>query len=418
MKTKLMVVSDDIWTGTGFSEELKHVLFRLVQSGEYDVYWVGLQHVGHDVEVPDTMFPDLRHTGATIRMMSGVGPPELFGLRAFKPNFDRVAPDLVLLMGDPKHFAPYVKAKKEMSYPLAVYTTLDGVPIHPSWKEIFSGVDIRICMTEWAMLEWEKAGIPMFGYVHHGVNWQWMTTNKMEKLKVRRAYGIPDDMRLFINWDTNQYRKNFPALIRSWKNFRPESKKALLYLHIDTNCHLGWNIFDLIEQYKVPRKTILLPQDIYGYRKRFEQAESIEFHKSIIQMGDIYVSTTMGEGFGKTALEGLSLGMPVIITDYAASTEVCEKGSILVPTYDGSAGRYRPHDRIGSVDRAIVNEEKFVEAMLRLYDNPEEATELGIQGRVWAKEFDYDTEIIPAWLDVLGRINPDVLLAAEVLNFG
>jgi len=63
-----------------------------------------------------------------------------------------------------------------------------------------------------------------------------------------------------------------------------------------------------------------------------------------------------------------------------------------------------------------VNEEKFVEAMFRLYDNPDERKELGNQGREWAKTFDYDTEIIPAWLDILSRINPDVILAEEVLK--
>jgi len=68
------------------------------------------------------------------------------------------------------------------------------------------------------------------------------------------------------------------------------------------------------------------------------------------------------------------------------------------------------------VDCGIVNQEKFVEAMTRLYDNPDEAKELGIQGRLWAKNFDYDTMIIPGWLNILGRINPDLILAEEVLK--
>ena len=340
----------------------------------------------------------------------------MFGLRGFKRNFDKYAPDLTMVMGDPKHFAPYVDAKKTIPFPFMVYTTLDGIPIHPSWKETFARVDVSICMTEWALLEFQKAGIPMAGYIHHGVNWQWMVTNEVEKQKVRESYGISNDVTLFMNWDVNQYRKRQDALLRCWKAFKPESKKALLYLHTDFNCHLGWNIEELIEQYDIPRETILLPRDVYGYRKYFEQAEPIEFHKTIIQMADIYVSTTAGEGQGKCSQEALSFGVPVIITDYSACPEVCEKGSILVPTYEGRAGRYRPHDKIGAVDRGIVNEEKFVEAMFRLYDNPDERKELGNQGREWAKTFDYDTEIIPAWLDILSRINPDVILAEEVLK--
>lgn len=416
MKTKLMVVSDNIFAGTGFSEELRNILFRLVQTTEYEIYWVGLQHVGHPVDVPDTLFPDLNQTGATIKMVSGVGPPGLYGLSGFKRNFDRYAPDFLLMMGDPKHFKPYVEAKQEIVFPFAVYTTLDGLPIHPSWKEVFYGTNVSLAMTEWAMLEFQKADISMSGYIHHGLNWQWMTTSEIEKQKIRNMYGIPDDVTLFIDWDVNQFRKRFDALLRCWKAFRPETKKALLFLYIDSNCHLGWNIKELIEQYDVPRHTVLLPEDVIGTRKHFEQAEDIEFHRSIIQMGDIYVSTTGGEGFGKCPNEAASFGMPVIITDYSACSEVCERGSILVPTYPGPAGRYRFHDRVKQVEMGIVDEEKFVEAMIRLYDNPDERKELGIQAREWSQTFDYDTQIIPAWMDILNRINPDVVVAEELLK--
>jgi len=416
MKTKLMVCSDVIHAGTGFSEELRNVLFRLVQTGEYEVYWIGLQHIGYDMNYSDLMWSDLRHTGATIKMVSGRGPPELYGIRGFKRNFHRFAPDLFLMMGDPQHFGPYVKAKEMVPYPLMAYTTLDGLPIHPSWREIFVGVNVTLAMTEWAMLEFQKAGIPTAGYIHHGVNWQWMVSNKIEKYKVRRSFEIPDDVTLFMSWDANQFRKRYDVLLECWKKFHPESKKALLFLYTDSDCFLGWKMEDLIEQIGVPRHTVLLPEDVYGRRKYFEQAEPMEFHRMICQMGDVYVSATGGEGFGKCPVEAFSLGMPAVITDYSACSEVCEKGSILVPTYEGDVGRFRYHDKIKKVQMGLVNQEKFVEALLRLYDNPEERKELGAQAREWAKTFDYDTQIIPGWLDILSRINPDVMLAEMILK--
>jgi glycosyltransferase involved in cell wall biosynthesis len=133
----------------------------------------------------------------------------------------------------------------------------------------------------------------------------------------------------------------------------------------------------------------------------------------MLDLFDVYVSATGGEGFGKCSLEALSLNMPVIITDYAASTEVCAKGSILVP----KVGTYRVMDQYKSVDLALIDEDKLAEQIVYLYNNPAERKELGLIAREWAAEFDYDTKVAPAWLDVLDRVNPDVVLANQLLRY-
>lgn len=414
-----MLTTDWPACGTGFSEELRHIAYRLAQTGMYEIYWVGYNYVGYDIDLPDKCFPDIPHKGATIKCLSGTGPPHLYGLEGFQRNFDRFSPDLFMSMGDPDNFQPYVKLKEQgFKFPYMCYTTLDGLPVHPMFHEIFPQINIRLAMTEWAMEEFRKAGIPMGGYIHHGVNWKWMSTNKIEKRKVRRHFGIKDDTVLFIDWNVNQYRKRDDALLKCWKKFHPETKNAKLFLYKDSDMSdtLGWDLEKLIKQYDIPRETVLFPEDVYGRRKWWQQAEPPEFHRMIALMGDILVSCTSGEGFGKVFLEALSLGIPVIAPHYSALPEVCAKGSILVPLYEGEAGRYRVQDHIRMVEGGVVNQEKFVEAMLRLYDNPREREEMGIQGREWAKNFDYDTQIVPGWIDILERINPDVILAEEVLG--
>jgi len=228
--------------------------------------------------------------------------------------------------------------------------------------------------------------------------------------------GIPEDCVLYINWEVNQHRKRLDALLRCWKAFKPESKNAKLLLYTDWNMEhkLGWNIEDLIEQYNVPRDTIYSPTDLFKIPKYWEVSETSDELRRVARLGDIYISTTSGEGFGKCALEALSLGMPVIITNYSACPEVCVKGSILIPCYEGQAGKYRHDDRRRSVAGGIVNEEKFTEAMLYLYNNPKERESLGKVGRKWAKEFDYDTKIIPQWIELFESINLEEIMLAEL----
>ena len=419
MKTKLMIITDWIGAGTGFSEEMRHVVYRLAQTNEYEIYWVGFNYMGMDMDIPDSCFPDLPHLGATVKSICGTGPNELYGLMGFRRNYSRLNPDMIISLGDPDNFEPFVEERKHGNpFVYMTYTTLDGTPVPPYYKKIFEGVNIPLCMTDWAQREYEKAGIPMSGFIHHGVNWSWYSTNGGEKSSLRRRFGISDDTTLFISWDVNQFRKRLDALLNMWRDFRPESKKAKLFLYTDSDMSssLGWRLEELIKQYDVPRETILLPENVYGRRKHWIQAEPPEFHRQVSLMGDVYLSASGGEGFGKTLLESLSLSIPVIATDYSAIPEVCGRGSVLIPTYDGPAGRFRIHDRVKLVDLGIVNQEKFVEAMTRLYDNPGEREELGIQGREWARNFDYEAQIVPSWRKLLETFNPDQIFAEELLK--
>ena len=192
--------------------------------------------------------------------------------------------------------------------------------------------------------------------------------------------------------------------------------KLILYTPWNMENSLGWNTEYLIKQYKVPRETIISPMQLRGRPKLWMNPEPIEVLREIAILGDVYPSTTSGEGFGRCGLEALSLKIPVAITDYSACSEVHQKGSILVPCYEGRAGRFRWHDKVRACDGGVVNEEKFTEALLRLYDNPKERKELGIQAREWAREFDYATKIIPQWIDILNKINPDIILQNELLT--
>lgn len=408
-----MTVCDDLYAGTGFSEEMKSVLFRLAD--EYEIYWVSLQHTGYPEIVYDNEFPDLPPKGNHITQLAGMGLGQNAGFESFKRHFHHYKPDILWNIGDPNHFLDYVKYKKIEPFTFIGYTTLDGLPLYPPWKELFNYIDVPVCMTEWANREFLQAGYKMAARLHHGVNWNWWATNAERKQKLKEHYGLGDYV-LFGNWESNQFRKRPSALLKAWKAAHPERKKMKLVMLTDTNCRMGNNLYSLIEQYDVPRETVIFPEDLspIGEKKYFDQAMPMEEHKRLCELIDVYVSTTGGEGFGKGPLEGMSLNIPVIIGEHSACQEVCARGSILVPV----VGYYRPRDAVKVVDLALVDEEKFTEAILQLYYHPEEREELGIEARSWAKEFDYDTQITPSWKDLLSRVNPDVFLANDLLKYG
>lgn len=423
---RMLVISDGPFSGSGFSEELRHILFRLVQTGQFEVFWFSLQHVGYPFDINDSMFEDIPHKGAKITIL-GHRPRniELFGAEHFPKHWATVSPDFVLFMGDPRNITPYVignpekmdptgSLKQRLGFPLYMYVTLDGLPVHPMWVPALKQINALIAMTEWAQVEYMKAGLSP-AFIYHGINWQWWKTNDNERLALRKKYGIPLDCTIVMNWEVNQHRKRQDALLRAWRDTHPETKNMKLILYTDWQMgnSLGWDLEELIIQEGVPRNTILSPLQLQKSPKFWEVPERPETLLEIAKLGDFYISATSGEGFGKCGLEAMSLGMPVIITDYAASSEIHKKGSILIPI----TGTYRMQDRMRSVHAGLIDEHKMAEAIEELYYNNKKRMELGIEAREWARNFDYDTQIVPQWVNLLlNEINPDEIMLRELLK--
>jgi len=416
---KIMIVTDSPLAGTGFGEEMRQIAFRLAQKG-HKIYYVGLSYSGYPIQLIDKQFSDLPHKGAKITLLSqGPYVTTEYGATAVYHYYKIYYPDIVLFMGDPRNILPYEKIKETLGVPLFFYVTLDGTPVPPQFKRLLSIPDINITITEWAMKEYQKHEIPIHAYIHHGINWRYWQRTQKQKQQLRRKYGIKPNEVIFITWDNNQHRKRMDALLRCWKRFITRVKTgARLILFTDWNCELGWNLEHLIKLYQIPRNTILSPKDLTGRRKTWAVLpEEPQILREIASLGDIYVSTTSGEGFGKCLLEAMALGQVVIATDYSAVPEVLGKNEpngpygCLIPI----KGTFRWHDKVRSVEGGLVDEEAFVEAMIYFYSNPKTRKYLGSQARKWAKNFDYKL-IVEGWENLFRQINPDVLLASHLLS--
>jgi len=414
-----MWITDDPFAGSGFSEESRNIGFRLVQSGQFEIIWFSLQHTGYPMRVFDYQFEDLPHKGASILVVGG-RPEDIYqyGAGIMPKHWVEHSPDIVMFMGDPKNITPYVmpvgkSVKDRLGFPLYMYITLDGLPINKSWMTALKRVNVLIAMTEWAQMEYVKVGLQP-AFIWHGVNWNKWIVNKEEKARLRKKYRVPEGCVVYGNWEVNQHRKRPDALLRCWKAFEPESKNAKLLLFTDWRMEnrLGWNLYQLLDEYGISRDTVIDPLSLQGSPKYWEVPEEPMKVREIAALIDVFVSTTSGEGFGKCPLEAMSMGIPVIITDYSACSEVCAKGSKLIPI----TGTFRWDERRRGVAGGLVDEVKFVEAMEKLYYNKEEREALGKQARKWAREFDYDTKIIPAWKQLLLSVNPDEIMARELLQ--
>ncbi|MBU0846588.1 glycosyltransferase [Patescibacteria group bacterium] len=105
---------------------------------------------------------------------------------------------------------------------------------------------------------------------------------------------------------------------------------------------------------------------------------STEDFINLIQRCNCLVYPSSGEGFGLIPLEGMALGRPVIVTDYAGMTEYVDEKYCYPLPIEGiqrSELYNQAYDADGSW--AMISEDTLCGIMQHVYDNYEEAVEKG-----------------------------------------
>ena len=146
---------------------------------------------------------------------------------------------------------------------------------------------------------------------------------------IRKKYGLgEDDFVVFFNfsYQSGFNRKNPVGAIRAFaKAFSNDP---------DANAKL---VFKTMHSKDFPQAA----ERLCSLAKELGVAENVVFIDSYIPQSEIYgltaacdtyISLHRGEGFGLGVAEAMSLGKPVVVTDYSSTTEFCNKeNSIPVP---------------------------------------------------------------------------------------
>ena len=210
-----------------------------------------------------------------------------------------------------------------------------------------------------------------------------------DRVALRGKYGYsPDDFIVFFNYNfkTGYNRKNPKATILAFaKAFKDVPNARLLFktqkakMFPEAVAELNATAADLgvADRFKMI-DTYIPERDIYG----------------LTDACDVYISLHRGEGFGLGMAEAMSLGKPVIATNYSANTEfTVERAAIPVPY------KMVPVRSIGCDPSYYYGVKEWPEpdvdfaaaALRKLYDSPAYAHELGARAKEFIRER-YSTE--------------------------
>lgn len=359
-----------LWTGdaacdSGFSRATHKTLETLRKT--WDVVVLGINYRGDPHDFPYKIYP---------AYVVG-GPRDLFGASRIIDIVSREKPDLVVLQNDPWNIPRYVaEFDRLVKRPVLVGTVaVDGKNCRG--KDL-NGLDRVLFWTEFGRDEAVKGGcVKPTGVVPLGVDLE--IYKPRDKFEARDLVGIPKPARdgfIVLNANRNQPRKRIDLSLQYFAEFVNSNKisDAYLYLHVCPTGDVGVDVDQLAAYYGLRGRVLLEQPGVY-------EGLSEEDLALTYQAADVQMTTTQGEGWGLTTMEGMACGVPQVLPKWSALGEWARTAAIMVPCGATTVATGGPNAIGGIPDQTAV-----VKALESLYHSLCLRHDLGRRGLALVSE--------------------------------
>jgi glycosyltransferase involved in cell wall biosynthesis len=376
---KIIYISDSPTVSTGYGRVGKMLLDSFVKAG-HEVVAIGWGYSGEPHDLPYKIIPcDTQR--------------DSFGENILA-NFIRTErPDILFTLGDPwmTEFVPNMEERQAVTW--ISYFPIDGYPIPPSWHKWIKSADIPVVFSEFAqnlISQTLNIEVPL---IYHGVDTK--TFYPLDKASVREEFGTEGKF-VVGTVARNQPRKNLPALIKAFSRFSKNKDDVILYMHTQIR-DVGWNMDELVSRFDIKDKAYTTPD--FSALKGLPDEEL----NKVYNLFDIFVLPTMAEGFGLPIVEAQSCGVPVLVTDFSACSELVVNRQELIKVKDTIIlGR--------NIEQAIVDVDDIVRKLDFFYHDwkKNEGKKLQFyskEGVKIAKKMDWE-KINKQFNDLLVKVEP------------
>ncbi len=210
-----------------------------------------------------------------------------------------------------------------------LYTPIDNPLIPPEWVETMQQFDVVATYSKYGkeMISAADKGLGnRVKVIYPGIDVSNFHPIKDFKRVVKigeSEFDLKD--RFVIGYvGRNQWRKDYFHLVKIFSEFKKKYPEAYLYMHTnpsDTQ-HDGGDIFELCNSFGLN-----LGED-YFVPVNHEDNQGIKRNSmnEVYNMMDVFLSCSMGEGFGLPYVEAMAAGVPVVLPDNTTSPELTGDG--------------------------------------------------------------------------------------------
>lgn len=234
-------------------------------------------------------------------------------------------------------------------------------------------------------------------YVPHGVDTE--IFRPIPKDQAREYVKLPKDVficGMVAANKGNPSRKAFAENLQAFKDLHDRHDDAFLYLHTELQGRFGGvNLPELLDNLGIDRARVVFADQYRVTHWPFSLQQLAHIYSSL----DVLLAASCGEGFGIPCVEAQACGVPVILSDFSASAELCGAGwKVKGSRFYTPLGAWQFHP----------DPDDIAEALRQAYMLPEGTREqLRQQARAFALDYDVDRvledHMLPALEEARGR---------------
>lgn len=158
------------------------------------------------------------------------------------------------------------------------------------------------------------------GYIRHAIeNWDFVPLDEDQKYIAKKELGLENKF-VLCRVDKNQHRKNWKQMFEIYSKFVEDKDDVMLICKTNPNGGHGdgtsIDLIKLAEEYGISDKVI--------FKNDFMTTK--ELSEKIYGRSDVYMTTTVSEGFGLSIAEAMSCGVSVIAPNHTVIPEITNEG--------------------------------------------------------------------------------------------
>lgn len=430
-KIRVLALADSPTCATGFAQVARNILKVLHDSGKFEIDIVGINFDGSYYDrdkFPYRIYPAMNS------LVPNPAYHDLFGRQTFLDKLGDGIYDLVWVLQDtfiieplgPKIMETIDALPGANKFRWIYYFPIDAIP-KKSWIDnsvlladypvaytkygydeclkIYS-VDDDSLLEEKEKKENEVKFALLKGklnVIYHGINSKQfypLDLTDEERMKLRVKYFGEKNARkfIFMNMNRNQPRKDLFNSMRACKALLDRRRDAgkddvYFYFHCLHKDISGLNLLEMSKQINfVQGDEFAFPNPV---QFTASQGYPIEIINEIYNAVDCVFSSSLGEGFGLSVVEGMSTKKPVIMPGNTALNEIVGNNERGLLVKSGESIRdfivlANDNDRV----RPITDTEDLVKQMEWVIDNPDKVKAMVERAYKWVSELHWDKELI------------------------
>ena len=342
---RILWVSDFDMKTSGYQNLSTHICAIATQY-DYEVIALGLGYQGEEHHYPFSIVPcnTLQECVAILHNFN-------MGLW----NFDYLVVALDIPMQE-IFLGRIVQETKKYKY--IVITPVENPPVCSDWAMLLAQADHVFTLSEVGKKAIEDSGVAQVSRIPIGVDssvWTPLLDEEMEKI-ARKTLGFGEDDYIVLTVADNQERKNLSAafeIVAKAREKIPNIKYILVSRQFQPT---GWRLYDMANYYKI--------NDIFSLYERGMPAQDLSLLYSV---SNVFLLTSKAEGLGIPVLEAMSCGIPILVSDTGALSElVSENRGWNIPI------AFTNLDVWGNSYRGFVDPQKGADLLVHMYNSPEE----------------------------------------------